>query len=115
MLYYDTSIHRREHDMGEVKKLLHPITAIIPCGVFSRVNAISALSGDNHQMLIKLGEDALLTALIAWRTSNGKVQDHFPTLNADEREFLMTGITDSEWDSLAAEDAAADLQRRIGS
>lgn len=35
---------------------------------------------------------------------NGKrvcIQDAFPNLNPSEREFLMTGITDEEWDTLS--------------
>jgi len=28
------------------------------------------------------------------------VQDVFPTLNADQREFIMTGCTPSEWEYL---------------
>lgn len=28
------------------------------------------------------------------------IQDAFPTLSADEREFLLTGITPEEWDEL---------------
>lgn len=32
------------------------------------------------------------------------IQRAFPFLNADEREFLMTGITSEEWDKLFPED-----------
>ncbi len=34
-----------------------------------------------------------------WRYAGGKerIQDVFPHLTADEREFLMTGITAKEW------------------
>ncbi len=28
------------------------------------------------------------------------VQDAFPMLNADEREFILTGLTPEEWDNL---------------
>jgi len=28
------------------------------------------------------------------------IQHAFPTLNADQREFLMTGATPGEWDSV---------------
>lgn len=33
-----------------------------------------------------------------------KVQEAFPFLTADEREFLMTGITKEEWDKICNED-----------
>lgn len=32
------------------------------------------------------------------------IQDCFPTLNADQREFVKTGITPDVWDSLFGED-----------
>ena len=32
-----------------------------------------------------------------WQASGELVQNVFPHLNADEREFLMTGITPEEW------------------
>jgi hypothetical protein len=31
------------------------------------------------------------------------IQDIFPNLNADEREFIKTGITAEEWDQMFAE------------
>ena len=31
------------------------------------------------------------------------IQNAFPFLNADEREFLMTGITPEEWDAMFKE------------
>jgi hypothetical protein len=31
---------------------------------------------------------------------NECVQDVFPALSADQREFIMTGVTPAEWDSL---------------
>ena len=35
---------------------------------------------------------------------NGKfVQDAFPFMNVDQREFIMTGITSSEWEEIFAE------------
>lgn len=39
------------------------------------------------------------------RWENGElVQKAFPNLTASQREFLMTGITDDEWDAAFAED-----------
>lgn len=32
------------------------------------------------------------------------IQDAFPNLTADEREFIMTGITSEEWDSIFPEE-----------
>ena len=41
------------------------------------------------------------------RFADGKgalVQDAFPFLSGDEREFLLTGMTPDEWDDLMGED-----------
>lgn len=32
-----------------------------------------------------------------WTVPGLLIQDAFPNLNADQREFLMTGITPAEW------------------
>lgn len=32
------------------------------------------------------------------------VQDYFPELNADQREFILTGITPEEWEEVFGED-----------
>jgi len=37
--------------------------------------------------------------LIAWERGV-LAQDAFPNLSAGDREFIMTGITDEEWDTL---------------
>ena len=33
----------------------------------------------------------------------GLIQDMFPNLNSSEREFLKTGVTDEEWNSVFGE------------
>lgn len=35
--------------------------------------------------------------LFRWKEGGELVQDVFPHLSADDREFLMTGITPDEW------------------
>jgi hypothetical protein len=42
--------------------------------------------------------------LTQWQQGLGKIQDIFPNLSADEREFIMTGLTAESWDALFAED-----------
>ena len=40
----------------------------------------------------------------------GLIQDIFPTLDADQREFIQTGITPSEWaDMFAPEETDTEL------
>ena len=60
----------------------------------------SPYSGKNHEMDIDI-------TLEQWRDFNddklGLIQNAFPHLSADEREFLLTGITPEEWDELYKE------------
>lgn len=38
--------------------------------------------------------------IVAFLETNSKIQDAFPHLTPDQREFLLTGIIPSEWDEL---------------
>jgi uncharacterized protein (DUF779 family) len=40
----------------------------------------------------------------AWKNSGKLVQDVFPGLSRDDREFLMTGITPEEWKDVFGKD-----------
>lgn len=43
------------------------------------------------------------------RYNNGAlVQDAFPNLTASEREFILTGMTDAEWDYMFSDDEGED-------
>lgn len=35
-----------------------------------------------------------------WKSGEGLVQDIFPNLSAPQREFLISGITPEDWDSV---------------
>jgi hypothetical protein len=39
----------------------------------------------------------------SWQMNGALIQDAFPYLNNVEREFIMTGITQAEWDELFGE------------
>lgn len=70
------------------------------------VTAISQLTGVKHTMDIPgVTEERLARC---WRFSpvrEGKhIQDEFPELTTDQREFLMTGITPEEWATLGGSD-----------
>ena len=59
----------------------------------------SQISGKEHSMKIPLTETEYQEG--RWRHINGSlIQDAFPTLNADQREFILTGITPEEWRKL---------------
>lgn len=39
---------------------------------------------------------------VMWKDKQTLIQDVFPELNADEREFLISGWTPSEWNKMMA-------------
>lgn len=66
-----------------------------------RVYKKSDLSGAYHHIDMLVDETKVRRWLFLrshCRQDAEPVQDHFPELNSDEREFLMTGITPTEWD-----------------
>ena len=42
--------------------------------------------------------------LAAYENCEGLVQDIFPNLTLDQREFLMTGLTPEKWNELFGDD-----------
>lgn len=43
-----------------------------------------------------------------WMDRKLFVQEAFPELNADEREFILSGLTPAEWNALMPEDVPSD-------
>jgi hypothetical protein len=65
------------------------------------VRKTSQWSGKINEMDLDVTEDQIY----AWRNGGGLIQNVFPHLTADEREFLMTGMTQEEWeDAFCGED-----------
>ena len=64
-------------------------------GSLMAVTAISAMSGKKHSMLLAITE----AQVYDWAINGATIQDAMPHLSPEEREFLITGITQSEWDS----------------
>ena len=62
------------------------------------VVAISASSGVKHAMPLEITE----AQVYDW-VNGASIQVAMPQLTAEGREFLMTGITQVEWDSLFSE------------
>ena len=60
------------------------------------VNKKSLFSGKLHEMEI----DVTNKEIALWMEGS-LIQDVMPNLTANEREFLMTGITPAEWDEVA--------------
>ena len=87
------------NEIIETFKGLTAVTDIkeIGSGMYE-VKALSMFSSKENTMCLSLDIDQLS------RYNNGAlIQNAFPRLNADEREFLKTGITAQEWDSLFAD------------
>lgn len=59
------------------------------------VTMTSSLTGITHTVNIRISDHKLR----AWRAGllRGRLADVFPELSDYEREFLVTGITESEW------------------
>ena len=59
---------------------------------------VSTISGITHVRTIDMDQQAFTQAHEAW--ANGAlVQNAFPNLDADDREFISSGIIPSEWDA----------------
>lgn len=63
----------------------------------------SPFSGKEHTMELPLTEREFNTGQLK-RNQGMLIQDAFPQLNADQREFIMTGITPEEWAETFGED-----------
>ena len=74
---------------------------------FSRV---SMRSGKMATIVIGLTMMQFTLALQKWLKREGYIQDIFPTLDADTREFIQTGITPSEWAEMFAPDEDVDTE-----
>lgn len=51
-----------------------------------------------------------LERIEAWRQSGALIQHAFPDLTADQREFLLSGVTAEEWDAAFPPEDDADEQ-----
>ena len=58
------------------------------------ITRTSPFSGNTNSMEIEVTQEQLSS----WE-SGTLIQNAMPNLSADEREFIMTGITPAEWDS----------------
>lgn len=64
-----------------------------------QVTNISQLSGKEHTMELDITEEQM--ERFYNRRENGEyVQTIFPNLSAPEREFILTGITPTEWEQM---------------
>lgn len=67
------------------------------------VERVSTFTGKRNQMVLPISPEEFAVAHNAWR-SGMLVQDAFPTLNAVQREFIITGMSEEEQDFLFEEE-----------
>ena len=63
----------------------------------------SPFTGTVSSMEIDMPEDEFQERFESWQRGV-YIQDAFPMLNADQREFIKTGITPQEWADTFGED-----------
>ena len=61
-----------------------------------RITKTSQFTGNTNTMEI----DVTMEQLMRYEQGEDLIQNIFPNLNADEREFLKTGATSEEWDNM---------------
>lgn len=61
----------------------------------------SIFTGREHDMEFP---DGIEPRIAAWKTSGIMIQEAFPDLTPDQREFLLSGSTPEEWDELFKEE-----------
>ncbi len=62
------------------------------------ITKISAFSGKEHTRDIPVDEEKYTSWAEQGRPT--KVQNEFPELNAEDREFIISGVTSEEWDEI---------------
>lgn len=67
------------------------------------ITKISDLSGEIHTMDLPVTEEQM-DDFLHRRERRLLIQNIFPQLNPDEREFILTGITAQEWDAAFPEE-----------
>ena len=68
------------------------------------VTRVSSLSGRASSMTL----DITIEQFARFEAGDGLIQNIFPDLNADEREFILTGITASEWAAMGTGEDVGD-------
>jgi len=64
-----------------------------------KITKVSVITGELHTMDLPITHDQLLL----WH-SGEFIQNVFPDLTPSQREFLMTGITEEEWQKYMTDD-----------
>ena len=68
-----------------------------------KVTASCDLDKEESDMILPISEATFREAHARW-TNGEMIQAAFPQLDADQREFLMTGITPEKWEAMFGAD-----------
>ena len=68
------------------------------------IKRTSVLTGKVHEMEIPVTE----VQLARWKAGE-LIQDVMPNITADQREFIISGITPEEWDEQFKDEAEDDM------
>ena len=63
----------------------------------TKFERISPLTGKRNVMVLEVKTAELLRYALG-----GKIQECFPDLTPDEREFILTGYTKEDWDTISS-------------
>ena len=76
----------------------------------AKVAMVSQISGKEHTREIDAGPFELHTWINADRVSRDPIHVAFPNLSAEDREFIMTGITPEEWEEVFGPDPSEESE-----
>ena len=69
-----------------------------------KVTMVSTYSGKNNTMELPIRPMEFHRLVSHWKNTGAYVQDVFPMLDEDQREFLISGVTPDEWAECFPED-----------
>jgi hypothetical protein len=93
-LHEKTSIHFKDKELympGVIAVQRHTDTSTI-------VTATN-FEGKLNDMVIPMKMDEFLKSFGKWQ-AGALIQNTFPTLNGEQREFILTGTTEEEWNEM---------------
>ena len=67
-------------------------------------------SGEMNSVILNLDFIDFTVRFQSWIQREELIQDLFPSLSSDEREFIQTGITRDEWDEMFGDESEVDTE-----
>lgn len=65
---------------------------------------IISIPSEDKSIVVGMSYVSVLQAWFIWEYKNEPIQDAFPSLTAAEREFLISGSTEEEWNEMFGEE-----------